>query len=424
MKVWTLCLVLASQVALADTEEPFSGDFTWLNGSNRQPSSLLKVKPISLSVYVDTYFLIQFHNPVDHTAFPSTVAPRHNEASLNLASIGALLPPNAIDTPAGGPIAELDLQYGAQTQTIAAQDTTTQRGFFLASPAFAPIRVATAGWHFHWMQGANLEVGIFPSYFGLESYLTQENWNYLRTFMSDFTPYYFSGARVQVYPTKKTKIELWAINGWQTFGQWHEAGGAGYLLAFRPSERVALSTAGYVGSENPSDESIVRFYTDHDAQVQLFKRSSGALRSIALCGAFDLGYETAGRATPGSGRAGAFVAGRFEWARGIATTLRSQTYFDEGQVLVPPFPIGSPYVRPDMNKAFVGSGLAATIDYLPSPWLVVRLEYEHRGANIPLFSGRGGITGPNGAPAASPASFTPDLRRFDDRAVLALILRL
>jgi hypothetical protein len=429
----TLAIVLSTSVAHAQPldvkEPPFSGDLSWLNGSNRQPGSLLKLNVVTLSVYVDTYFMLQFHNPIDHTAFPSAAAPRHNEIGLNLASIGVTLPANAIDTPAGGPTGELTLQYGALTQTVQAQDTTTQRGFFLAQPGFAPIRTAIAGWHFHWLHGANVEVGILPSFVGIESYLTQENWNYMHSFSADFTPYYFSGARVQVYPTKTFKAELWAINGWQTFGQWHEAGGLGYSLTYRPSDRLSLSNGGYVGPETPADESILRFYNDTSAQFLLHRKKSGLVRSVALSGQIDAGYETPGQKNnpPGSSRLGGVLGGRIEWPLGISTAIRADTFWDEGQALLPAFPIGSKYSRPFGGRPFLGTGLAATLDVLPSPWLLVRVEYMHRGANIPLFSGREGITGPNGMlpkDDAAAASFTPDLRRVDDRAMLALILRL
>jgi hypothetical protein len=67
------------------------------------------------------------------------------------------------------------------------------------------------------------------------------------------------------------------------------------------------------------------------------------------------------------------------------------------------------------------------MDYWPSPWLVTRLEYAHRTANQPLFSGPGGITGPGGllpTSAEAAATFTPDLRRFDDRLLFNVTLRL
>jgi hypothetical protein len=51
----------------------------------------------------------------------------------------------------------------------------------------------------------------------------------------------------------------------------------------------------------------------------------------------------------------------------------------------------------------------------------------HREANIPLFSGRGGITGPGGvAPvdAAATQGFVPDVRKSDNRVVANVTLRL
>jgi hypothetical protein len=75
----------------------------------------------------------------------------------------------------------------------------------------------------------------------------------------------------------------------------------------------------------------------------------------------------------------------------------------------------------------IAAGVTTTLDFWPSPWLVTRLEYSHRIANQPLFSGPGGITGPGGVLPTSPAaaaSFTPDLRYTDDRVVLNVTLRL
>src|SRR5215471_8545656 len=69
-------------------EPPFSLDYSWMNGSNAQPASLLGMGPITWSIYIDTYYAWQFHRPIDHTIFPTTTAPRHNEISLNLAHLG------------------------------------------------------------------------------------------------------------------------------------------------------------------------------------------------------------------------------------------------------------------------------------------------------------------------------------------------
>ena len=408
-------------------EPPFAfGDFSWQNGSNRQPDSLLKVGPATLSLIVDAYYLYNFARPIDHTSFPSTTAPRHNEISLNMAGIGLEIQPNAIDTKAGGPVGQFSLQYGSMGETNFGQDSTLSRGFYLTKSAFLPIRTASAGWHFHWLHGVNTEIGIFPSYVALESYLPQENWNYLHPFVSDFTPYYFSGSRTQIFPSQKFKIEIWVVNGWQTFGQWQEGRAGGFLWNWRPTERFSLTNTIYAGQEAPSDSKSSRWYTDNYAQYQYYKDPSGFIRSLAVCLVADLGYEYRSDGTRDGWRTGYSLTHRVEFQGDFALTLRGDFFYDQSQTLVTSFPLESPYSRPDRDKEFVGGGVTATLDYWPSPWLLTRLEYMHREANIPFFSGHGGITGPGGvAPAAGAVgSFTPDLKTYDDRIVVNATLRL
>ena len=107
---------------------------------------------------------------------------------------------------------------------------------------------AAVGWHFHALHGINAELGIFPSYIGLESYLPQENWNYTHAFISDATPYYFVGLRTQLYLTRRLKLELWLVNGWQTFGQWHEGRAGGDLRRGEGLPRRVPGAAPAVGA--------------------------------------------------------------------------------------------------------------------------------------------------------------------------------
>jgi len=406
----------------ADDSEP-DEDISWLNGSNHQPPSLLRVGPVVLSLYVDVFYAWQFHRPIDHTIFPSNKAPRHGELSINLLSFGMELPPGAWDGPAGGPIGQLSLQYGTALEANGGQDSTTNRGYYLSRQAFAPIRTASAGWHFPWLSGVNIEVGIFPSYMGLESSLSQENWNYNHSFVSEFTPFYFSGSRTQIFFTPQTKLELWLVNGWQTFGQWNTSIAGGYLATWRPTEDVSLTNSMYFGRFTNSDPDSLRAYSDSYIQFRYYQDSTGLLRSGACSLVFDMGYDKS-NATDTGWIAGQALANRLEWGEIFATTVRGDLFYDHAQALLPTFPSGSPYTRPDKDRSFLGGGITATLDYLPSPWFLTRLEYQHRRSNIPLFSGSGGITGPGGTPASDPTTFVPDLRTHDNRIVLNATLRL
>jgi len=400
---------------------PFSEfDFSWINGSNRQPSSLLTIGPLTWSAYLDAFYAYQFSNPIDHTIFPTTVASRHNEVAINLATVGFDV------TGLDGPIGRLYFQAGTNAETDAGQDTTVNRGQYLTTRSQLPIQQAAAGWHFHVLDGINLEFGIFPSYIGLESYLPQENWNYLRPFISDFTPYYFNGSRTQIFITPKLKFEFWLVNGWQTVGKNNDGFGEGYILHWRPTGNLVLSNSFYTGTEEQRNPLARRYYTDNFAQWLYFKGSGGSLvKTSALCVVADYGYETRGDGNPNGPIYGAAISNRLTFSEQWAFTLRYDYFYDKTQALIIPLPVSTGYALPD-NGSFLGSGETATIDFTPSPWIIYRLEYMHRNASVPYFSGSGGITGPGGYPVSSsnPGPFTPDLERSDDRAVVNLTLRL
>lgn len=404
-----------------DVREPPFGefDFAWMNGSNPQPPSLLSIGPVTFSLYVDAYYAWQFSQPIDHTIFPTTVAPRHNEISLNLAHIGFDL------TGLDGPIGRFYLQYGSIVETIAGQDTTTDRGFFLTNRLLQNIEQAAAGWHFHALHGINAEMGIFPSYVGLESYLPEENWTYTHAFVADATPYYFFGLRGQIFPTARLKVELWVVNGWQTFGEWYEAKSGGYLWNWRPTEWLSIANAAYLGQEVQGDPGSLRSYTDNDVQIRYFKGKEGHfLRSLAFSLVGDVGWEHRSNA-PSGPMGGMSLAHRFDWTERWKSTLRADFLYDKTQAISPKFPVGSAYAWPGTDPFFAG-GATATLDFWPSPWLVTRLEYSHRWANQPIFSGHNGITGPNGELPSSTNTglFVPDLRTTDDRIIFNVTLRL
>jgi len=409
----------AAPKPLDETEPTFGEfDFGWMNGNNSQPDSKLKFDPLTLSLYIDTYFAWQFNRPIDHTIFPTTAAPRHDEISLNLAHLGVDV------TGLDGPIGRLYIQYGSTVETIAGQDTTTTRGFYLTNRLLQNIEQAAVGWHFHWLHGVNAEIGIFPSYVGLESYLPEENWAYTHAFMADFTPYYFFGFRGQFNLTQRSKLELWIVNGWQTFGEWHESRAGGYLWNWRPREWLSIVNSVYAGREAQGDPSSLRVYSDSNVQIRYYKSDGeGCIpRSLAVSVVADLGHEHRSNAASGW-MGGVSLAHHIEWTSKWKTAVRIDFYDDQTEAITTKFPVGSPYAWPDHGPLHVGGG-SLTLDYWPSPWMVTRLEYSHRGANQPFFSGRGGITGPNGVLPADPSTFTPDLVKSDDRILFNTTLRL
>jgi hypothetical protein len=58
--------------------------------------------------------------------------------------------------------------------------------------------------------------------------------------------------------------------------------------------------------------------------------------------------------------------------------------------------------------------------------VIFRVEYTHRFANVPYFSGHGGVTPPGGnqgSLGSAVAGWTPDLVKTENRVSVALMVR-
>ena len=85
--VLALTAILLPDFANAQDEndsEPFSwGDFSWVQGNNRQKEPLLKGKYFTGSFTLDANYNYSFNRPIDHTNSGSTATFRSNEFNIS-----------------------------------------------------------------------------------------------------------------------------------------------------------------------------------------------------------------------------------------------------------------------------------------------------------------------------------------------------
>lgn len=101
-------------------------------------------------------------------------------------------------------------------------------------------------------------------------------------------------------------------------------------------------------------------------------------------------------------------------------------------VLMPPIngataSSGSPYFTENPGDDFKAWDIQITGDYMPTQNITFRLEYNHREANVPYFSGAGGVTPPGGntgTPQTAVTGWSPDLVKSEDRLTGAMMIRL
>lgn len=409
---------------------PFDGlDISWINGQNRQSDFPLVLKDargkaiLTGVAYLDTYYNYDFNNPIDNTHTISASIGRNNEFTLNLASIG-------IETNYKNIIGRLWLQFGQMGSIIQDQDATTQRGRNTSVANLKNIREAAAGYHFDAWHGINVEMGIFMSYIGLESYVTQENWSYQRSMVCDFTPFYFSGARVQAFPTKSFKTELWLLNGWQSYNSWNKSLGVGNSNYYRPNSNLQLAANFYYGTD--SKAAVTRFHHDNSVVFRYFTATD---KKGLSQGAFSInthyGFESGSGITPSDHyMTGASVSNRLWFCQDkLALTLRGDFVTNPGTYLAfSP----SPVVPNDFTDAIAADPAqdltiwqgTATFDIMPNDFVTFRFEYRYRHSNKPYFAGRGGTTSPDGWAGTPTTGWRPDLMASDSGVTVAVNFRL
>jgi hypothetical protein len=400
---------------------PFAfGDFTWMNGQSRQKSQPLSNSFATVNLYLDTYYGYSFNQPRDNTIVGSGAVGRNTEWQINNATIG-------IETNYKNVIGKITLQTGNQLAVTQDQDGTVNRGRNLTVANNKYIGEALAGYHFDKLNGINVEAGYFYSYIGLESYLLAENWNYNRSFVSDFTPFYFSGARIQIYPTDKIKIEPWVMNGYQTFGKWSKNNAVGLSNYWRPRESLGFVANFYFGTDTKDDPHRKRFHHDDSILFRYLNRpGSLGISKMALSLNNHFGTEFDG-VSPFPGRKtymlGSSFANRIWFKRDtLAWSFRAEGVTNPGRYLallptVNGFPPG-----PD-NYSLKLWDLTSTIDILPTDFLAFRLEFISRHSNVPYFAGRGGTTSIDGF-QGTPGLFTPDVSKHENRLTFAINWRM
>ncbi|MBV9987054.1 MAG: KUP/HAK/KT family potassium transporter, partial [Chitinophagaceae bacterium] len=287
--------VLCGSFLKAQKVDTAAADFSWVQGNNRQSGSVLSSKYFTGSVTIDAHYNYSFNHPIDHTTTGSTSTFRANEFEISYIEAGG-------DFHNGNSRARLMFQFGTRATGVPRNDVTALRGQYDLYNAMRYITEAYAGRHLNILQGMNIDIGLFKSYIGLLSYNNFENWNYQPSFTSDNTPWFFTGLRMQLFPSKKwqdrLKLEAWLINGWQTYGMFNEAPGIGLQVQFRPKESLSLLCSIYGGYDTPEKPSRFRFHSDNSVVLRYRNTPVASVTKAAFSLTADLGFENGAGVSP------------------------------------------------------------------------------------------------------------------------------
>ena len=417
--------------------EPFAfADFTWLNGNARTKDTPYATNFFTPEVRADVSYTYDYNHPADDTIVGSSEVFRAQEVVLTDLAVGGNFHYDHVQ-------ARILSQFGLYSTATPRNDASTARGQWDLADAYRYLSEANAGYHFDVQHGLNVDAGIFLSYVGLFSFYQFDNWAYQPSYVSSNTPWFFTGVRVQYYPTEKLKIEPWFINGWQSYGRFNNRPGLGGQILWRPNGKLQIlgNQYGY-GEDALGVPSRTRYHTDDSVEYKYLDHPDSFLTKAAFSLTGDLGCESGGGVSCfGDGKGGpkqSFVGfmeyNRFWFDRDkVGLTLGGGRINNPGRylVLLPPIngataASGTPYFTENPGDPFKAWDASVTVDYMPSQYFTYRLEYNHRAANVPYFAGPGGVTPPGGnqgAPGSIVPGWTPDLVNSENRVTAAFLLK-
>jgi hypothetical protein len=411
---------------------PFAyADWTWLNGNPRNKDVVWVSKFFSPEVRLDAHYISSFNNPKDDSLGGSTETFRSNEFQIEQISFGG-------DFHWDNVRARILTMGGMFGVTTPRNDASPGRGQWDLRGAYKYFSEANGGYHFNVSHGLNVDAGIFVSYIGLFSYYNFDNWAYQPSYVSSNTPWFFNGLRIQWFPTDKLKIEPWIINGWQSYGRLGSKPGLGGQILWRPTPWLSLVFNNYGMGEDTLGNGDGQFgrsriHTDDSIQIKYYDRPDNFLDKMAFSLTGDLGCEYGGKGTS-IGPQGQIIINNVNCHHNTATS-RKQTFagwmlynrfwFNKDHyavtvgggamnnpgrylTLLPPINgadaiSGSPYFTQNPGDPFKAWDTSFTFDWMPQQYITFRSEYGYRHANVPYWSGHGGITaGVNSSPSVIP----------------------
>ncbi|HUB09999.1 MAG TPA: outer membrane beta-barrel protein [Myxococcales bacterium] len=445
----------AAAASPPEAPAPFGfADFSWAPASAGAPERPLTWGPFTGEVRVDMPYHLDMSMPIDHTISGSSEVFRSNEFQLTQIGFGGDFFYKNVQ-------ARLMTQFGMYSETTPRNDASPAVGQWNLADAYRYISEAYGGYHINVLDGINIQGGIFMSYIGLWSYYNFDNWTYQPSYVSSNTPWFFNGMRVQIFTSDKLKIEPWFVNGWQSYGVYNQQPGVGLQVLYAPTGWLRILGNQYYGADTLQTPGRMRIHTDDSIMVKWYEaKGSRFLSKGAASLTVDLGCEWGG----GSGTADGTLApsGQVTCANGTAAVpaqffagfmAYARLWFDQDifgftagggaitnpgryLVLLPPINgataiSGTPYFPEGPGQPFQAWDMQTTFDYMPNGYVTFRLEYTHRAASVPYFTGHYGVTpivdgvmGDVGAPGSVVPGWSPDLTPTEDRLTFAMMVKL
>jgi hypothetical protein len=228
-------------------------------------------------------------------------------------------------------------------------------------------------------RGLRFEGGIFASPIGFESFASKDNWNYTRSWMAEYSPYYQTGINVSYPFTDRWSGRVDIVNGWQIIGENNDGKTFGAQIGY-DDERVSAVLHVLTGPELPGNDDDRRTLGDVVVTVR-------PAQAWSFGAAVDFANEAqASGAAASWWGAAAYARVEFAAAR-TALALRLERFDDSDGA-----------ISGTAQELTEGT---LTLEHRPSKHLILKFEVRHDHSSAPVFATE--MLDPAGAPVRGPS---------------------
>ena len=322
---------------------------------------LASSKPVTLSGYLETYYLHDFNHP-DQEERP-----------------GFTYSHNAVDQPSIN-LGLIRVQFGHEhlRGNLALGSGTYMRTNYAAEPRDLQkvfevnigMLLADRLW---------LDVGVMPSHIGFESAIGMDNPTLTRSMMADNSPYFETGAKL----TYTSEDGQWTVsglllNGWQRIQR--PAGNTtpaiGHQITFQPHSKLTLNISSLIGNDQSDRDRRMRYFHNFYAKYQINE-------AWGVIAALDIGAQQVARGsksydvwwTP-------VLITQYRHSERLSFALRGEYYNDKDQVIV----------STNTPEGFRTASYSANADYRVSDYFMVRAEIRGFDSRDDIFPTNNGFS--------------------------------
>lgn len=316
---------------------------------------------LSISGYLETYYLHDFNRPSDDLRPSFTYS--HNvtdKPSINLGFIKASFNAERVR-------ANLALGSGTYMRANYVAEPSDLQKLFEANIG---LKLTDNVW---------LDAGVMPSHIGFESAVGLDNWTLTRSILADNSPYFETGLRLS-YTSDDGKwyASGLVLNGWQRIQRpdGNTTPAIGHQLTYKPSAKITLNSSSFIGNDKSDKERRMRYFHNFYGQYQLNDQ-------WGLITGFDIGAEQAER---NSKRYNVWltpvVIARYSYSDKLSIAARAEYYQDKDGVIV----------NTDTPNGFRTFSYSTNVDYKLSNHFAIRAELRKFHSKDKIFEDNNGLS--------------------------------